>query len=294
MSRIRSRGERSEGAGGGRVSLLAAVLTIVALALASAPAALADSTQSSNWAGYAIHRSGVSFTRVIGAWTQPSATCTAGVPSYSSIWIGLGGYSETSKALEQIGSEVDCSAAGKAISSVWYELVPAPSRTIRMTVRSGDELTASVTVTGHRVRLQLNDLTRRSSFTTTIHASTVDVSSADWILEAPSECAGSYSCRTLALADFGSATFNRASALTTTGHTGSIADRKWDATRITLATAGRHFIETPGNTAGASALPSSLSARGSSFTVTYRGTPTTTSPALAQRQAQVSTAAIVR
>jgi len=74
---------------------LTLVLLAFALSAASAPAALADSTQSSNWAGYAIHRSGVSFTKVIGAWRQPSATCTAGSPAYSSAWVGLGGYSET-------------------------------------------------------------------------------------------------------------------------------------------------------------------------------------------------------
>jgi hypothetical protein len=276
-----------------RRGVTVALATLV-LVLVSAPGALADSTQSSNWAGYAAHRSGVSFTKVMGAWRQPSPTCTAGQPAYSSVWVGLGGYSESSKALEQIGSESDCNAGGKVVSSVWYEVVPAPSRPIRMTVHPGDELTASVTVTGHRVRLALRDLTRGRSFTRTLNASTVDVSSADWILEAPSECTGSYSCQTLSLADFGSATFSGASAVTTGGHTGRIADRRWNATKITLATGGHHFIETQTAAADASASPSSLSSRGSSFTVTYRGSSSPASPAVARAQPRASTAAIVR
>jgi len=272
---------------------LTLVLLAFALSAASAPAALADSTQSSNWAGYAIHRSGVSFTKVIGAWRQPSATCTAGSPAYSSAWVGLGGYSETSKALEQIGSEADCSASGKVVSSLWYEIVPAASRTIRVKVNPGDDLTASVTVTGHSVRLQLDDLTRQRSFTKTVHASTVDVSSADWILEAPSECADSFSCRTLTLADFGSTTFSRASAVTTAGHTGRIADRRWNATKITLAASGRPFIDSSANSGVVSASPSPLAAQGSSFTVTYRGS-SAPSPAVSNTQRRASTAMIVR
>src|SRR5665213_168941 len=108
------------------------ILGALVLVLLVAPAALADTTRSSNWAGYAVHGSHTSFRRVFGAWRQPAATCTAGTPTYSSVWVGLGGYSTTSQALEQIGSEVDCSASGRVVSSAWYELVPAASRNIRM------------------------------------------------------------------------------------------------------------------------------------------------------------------
>jgi Peptidase A4 family len=287
-SEVRSRG-------GPRIGVSAAVVVTLALALAAAPAALADSTQSSNWAGYAVHRSGITFTKVVGAWRQPSAACTPGTPTYSSVWVGLGGYSETSNALEQIGSEVDCSARGKLVSSAWYELVPAPSRTIRMKVQPGDELSASVIVLGHRVRLELSDLTRRTSFTRSVHASIVDVSSADWIVEAPSECSGSGSCQTLALANFGSATFNRASAALNTGRAGSISNRGWNVTRITLATSGRRFIDNAATAAAASALPSSLSAGGRSFKVTYRrSSGAVTASAARARSGALTVAALVR
>jgi Peptidase A4 family len=258
----------------------AAAALAVATALGFASPALADSsTQSSNWAGYAVHRSGVSFRQVSGSWTAPSATCTPGEPTFSSVWVGLGGYNERSKALEQIGTETDCKASGRATTSAWFELVPAPSRTIRMTIRAGDRLRASVNVTGHKVRVQLIDLTRHRSFTRTINDPTLDLTSAEWIVEAPSECAGGYQCQPLPLADFGSATITGARALTAAGYAGSIVNRKWVTTRITLAAGGqRRFVGNSAGAAGVVATPSALSGLDNSFTVTYGSSTTTTSP----------------
>jgi hypothetical protein len=247
------------------------MLGALALVLLGAPAALADSTRSANWAGYAAHGSHVSFHRVFGAWRQPAATCTAGTATYSSVWVGLGGYSQNSSALEQIGSEADCRASGQVVSSVWYELVPAPSRNIRMTVAPGDYMTASVTVNGPDVHLQIADVTRRTSFQRTVHVSQLDVSSAEWIVEAPSECSSNASCQELALANFGSAQFSRATVVKTGGYHGSITDRRWSTTKITLATSGRGFIANPAT--AATAAPSTLTAGGSAFTVTYATAP---------------------
>ncbi len=125
---------------------IAILISGAALALATAPAAAADATASSNWAGYAIHRAGVRYTRVLGAWKQPGATCVRGRQTFSAAWVGLGGYSTTSNALEQIGTEVDCSASGKVVSDAWYELVPAASRRIGLSVRPGDSMSATVSV----------------------------------------------------------------------------------------------------------------------------------------------------
>ncbi len=277
-----------------RAWIAAAIVIGIAAALAGAPAAQAATAQSSNWAGYAIHRSGVQFKRVIGRWRQPNANCVAGNPTYSSVWIGLGGYSESSNALEQIGSEVDCNLSGKAVSSAWYELVPAASRTIRMTVAPGDELSASVSVAGHEVTLTLHDLTRGRSFIRRLRASVIDVGSAEWIVEAPSECTSSFACQTLTLADFGSTSFSHATAVTIGGHTGSISNRRWDVSEITLASSGRHFIGQGGSGASASALPSSLAASGSSFSVTYRSATSVTPAFAASRQRSAPAGSLVR
>jgi len=242
---------------------------MLTLAVAAAPA-LADTSDSANWAGYAVHRSGLSFRRLSATWRQPSATCTIGSPRFSAVWVGLGGYSETSNALEQIGTEVDCGSAGKAVSSAWYELVPAPAQPIALRVRPGDTLAASVTVNGHQVVVTLANETLHRKFTKTLHARTLDVSSAEWIVEAPSSCIGIGSCEMLPLADFGSVTFGHAVAESATGHFGSIGDRAWNWTRIRLRPGAQRFVANRGAVASpGAATPSALSANGTSFKVTY-------------------------
>ncbi len=265
---------------------LGAAAALAALSLMDAPAAFADTSQSSNWAGYAVHHSGVRFDHVLGTWTQPTLTCTPGQPAYSAVWVGLGGYSVSSKALEQIGTEDDCAASGRHVSTAWYELVPAASRTIRLTVHPGDRIRAAVSVTGRQVVLALRDLTRNRSFIKRLNGASVDTGSAEWIVEAPSVCTDVFNCRTLPLADFGSADFRSAGATSVAGHTGSIQDQRWSTTRIDFTEAGRRFV-TQGGAAGvlATAVPSALSANGTAFTVTYQGAPISTPLASTSRVA---------
>ena len=251
-----------------RAGLAAAV--IVAAALASAPTALAKTTTSSNWAGYAVHRPGVSFRQVSGTWTQPSASCVAGPSSYSAAWVGIGGFKPTSDALEQIGTEVDCNPAGKAVSTAWYELVPAPSKTISLAVHPGDAMHATVTVVGHQVTVVLDNLTSHRTFRRSMYAPSIDVSSAEWIVEAPSECISQLACQALPLADFGSVTFDSARATSTAGTTGSIMSPTWWRTKIELTPGSQRFIvaRQTSDSAG-SATPSTLRGAGREFDVTY-------------------------
>jgi Peptidase A4 family len=253
------------------VRLCLVTVLVATAASVCAPAALADATNSSNWAGYAVHHPGVSFRAVSSTWRQPKVRCTPGTPAYSAFWVGLGGYNLHSSALEQIGTEVDCSPSGRIVSNAWYELVPAPPVPIKLIVRPGDLIRASVSVANRRVSVRLHDLTRRRRFHQSMYAPTTDVSSAEWIVEAPSECASAGSCRTLPLANFASATFGSASARTTAGHSGSISDPAWRWTRITLKPGGRRFASygVQGTSAPAAA-PTALSSRGSVFKVDYR------------------------
>ncbi len=246
------------------------IALVAATAAACAPAAFADTTDSSNWAGYAVHRPGVSFRTVSGTWRQPNVSCTPGTPTYSAFWIGLGGYGLNAPALEQAGTEVDCNADGKPISSAWYELVPAPSTPIKLTVHPGDLVRAGVTVAGRRISIRLDDVTSRRGFHKTFSTPTIDVSSAEWIVEAPSDCVSANSCQTLPLADFASTRFGSASVRSSTGHAGPISDPAWRWTKITLTPPGRRFstYQVPGS-AAATAMPSSLLSEGSSFEVSY-------------------------
>jgi hypothetical protein len=242
----------------------------LAVTLAIAPAALAHATQSTNWAGYAVHRAGVTFHRVSASWIQPNATCAAGQPSYSSAWVGPGGYSPTSNALEQIGTELDCNGAGKVVSTAWYELVPAPSKTISLAVQPGDVMRAAVSVTGHRVDVELDDLTSHHSFRKSLYTAAIDVSSAEWIVEAPSECISQFTCQALPLANFGSITFGSANAMSANGAAGTIAGGDWARTKITLTPGPQRLIVSRNSTDTAGmAAPSALRGGGSAFDVTF-------------------------
>ncbi len=258
-------------------------MLVFAAMLIGASAALANTTQSTNWAGYAVHRPGVSFHHVSADWIQPSASCSGGQPSYSSAWVGLGGYSPTSDALEQIGTELDCTAGGKAVSSAWFELVPAPSKNISLAVGPGDAVHASVTVTGNRVVVELDNLTTHHRFRKTLHTHAIDVSSAEWIVEAPSECISQYTCQALPLADFGSVGFESAKVTTTSGTVGTISGTEWARTKISLTPGAQRLIVARGSsdTAG-TAAPSVLRGGGSAFEVTFATAPAKPAPALAR------------
>jgi Peptidase A4 family len=268
---------------------VAGALIFVVAALVGAPVAVANTTRSTNWAGYAIHRTGVSFRQVSATWTEPDATCVPGQPSYSAVWVGLGGYKLTSDALEQTGTEVDCSGAGKVVSSAWFELVPAPSRNISLRVNPGDVVHASVTVTGHQVVVELNDETSHRQFQKTLNAPSIDVSSAEWIVEAPSECLGQNACQALPLADFGSVAFGSVSATTVNGTVGSIRSRIWGRTTIDLiASTQRMLVARSATGVLGTAAPSRLTGHGRSFDVTYAQATAQDSPSFARRLARLS------
>ncbi len=246
-----------------------ALIIAAGLCLWSSPVVLADSTTSANWSGYVAHGSGARFRTVSAQWRVPAASCNSGSTGYSSMWLGLGGFSKTSGALEQTGTETDCTRSGRAVYSAWFELVPSPPHAIDLGVRPGDLISAQVSATGHRVSFLLSDLGNHRTFRYSVRAAQVDTTSADWILEAPSECDGSGQCITLPLADFGQAGFSSARARTAGGHIGSLASRWWRVTKLTLVPQGSRFFAGTAN-AVAEAIPSSLVSGGSVFAVSYR------------------------
>jgi hypothetical protein len=287
--------------------LIPALPVLAAFALAAAPAGAATAdTQaavSENWAGYAIggSESTTNFSDVAGSWTEPTAKCTAsGEPTYSAFWVGLGGSSQASDALEQAGTQADCSAGGQASYYAWYELVPAAPVKLAMTIHPGDKMSSKVTVNGNAVTITVSDATTGASVTKNLTTSSIDTSSAEWIAEAPSECQGQgvSDCQPLTLANFGSVTFTNVSA-TADGHTGTISDSDWTATPVELSPAAEDQygpasgygygysdgvpgggLESSGSqTSSAGATPSALSTDGSSFSVAYSADAADTSTA---------------
>jgi Peptidase A4 family len=211
-----------------------------AAALVAAPTfvpavARASEQVSSNWGGYVAARRPEhgKFTSVSGTWVVPTATCSAGREAYSAVWVGLGGYNEHAKGLEQLGTEQDCNRKGTASYTAWFEILPASSRAIKLNVHAGDSLSASTTVTGRSVTFRIRDLTTGGRYAATRRASATDVSTAEWIVEAPSACAKSGGCTALPLANVGTVQF--ASATAAAGkQTGIAGDAVWSNTTLKL------------------------------------------------------------
>jgi hypothetical protein len=145
-----------------------------------------------------------------------------------------------------------------------------------MRVLAGNLMSASVTVHGHDVTLRVRDLSTGARYTVTKRVPALDVSSAEWIVEAPSVCFESGSCAPLALTDFGSVAFSTATA-TAAAHSGTIADPRWSAEALELRQdAGRALGRPPGrrfNSAGGSvvsATPTMASSASGAFTVAWK------------------------
>src|SRR5436309_16057643 len=103
------------------LATLSIALTCAVVAAAALAAPTAGIDVSSNWSGYAVTGVGstatvastsMSFTDVTATWTQPTAACTPGQSASAAIWVGLGGYTVGSNALEQAGTAADCSSSG--------------------------------------------------------------------------------------------------------------------------------------------------------------------------------------
>jgi peptidase A4-like protein len=240
-----------------------------------------DTQISSNWAGYAVTgldpgvptdttapTAPTTFSGVSGRWVQPKARCRAGRATYSAFWVGIGGYSETSEALEQVGTSANCSAGGRATYAMWYELVPDVSRPIKLKIFPGNVIAASVAVDGTQVTLQIRDLTRKTVATRVLQMSEPDITSAEWIAEAPSACDARGRCFQLPLANFGRVSFSRAS-VTANAHTGVITDPAWSATPIQLVADNASPFGFAGSSA-TGAVPSEVSSDGTSFTIQYQ------------------------
>jgi Peptidase A4 family len=264
-----------------RVVATVAVAAISAALAGTASGATRDiPSVSSNWSGYAISDAAtiagqppsapLTFSSVTATWIQPKVTCTPAADlSFSSFWVGLGGFAEDAPALEQIGTEADCGSGGTPVYFAWHELVPAASVQIPLRIRPGDTITASVNVHGTDVLVQVKNRTRRSSFTKHLQMASPDLTSAEWIAEAPSQC-GAGSCRVLPLANFGSVAFSRIAAIAN-GHPGTMTDPAWTSLPIALVPdSARHSARLSGaggSTAGATAA--AVSPDGRTFSVAW-------------------------
>ena len=256
-----------------------AVLVTGLLTTGAADAGQAALQLSSNWAGYALTSpdptSPATFSGVSGTWAQTAVKCRGNdSDSQTSAWIGLGGYNEGSTALEQIGTGVDCSETGPPSYYAWYELVPQPPISFALQIEPGDVIAASISVKNNLVTLIVRNKTRHTLPDKQQTVKSPDLSSAEWIVEAPSECTGD-ACDMVPLVNFGSVTMSNLSA-SANGHTGSLTSPFWTATPLQLVPGPSQTffggpdegIVTYTSTAGTCA-PTSASGNGTSFEVAW-------------------------
>jgi hypothetical protein len=223
----------------------------------------AATEESTNWAGYAVtHRK--PFTSVTGKWVQPAAMCADLSPTYSAFWVGLGGFSDNSFAVEQTGTLANCSS-GTPSYTAWYELYPKPPVMLKMPVRPGDTFSATVSVSKKTVVIRIKDVTTNKLITKKLHMARPDLGSAEWVTEAPSGCDSAGNCTTLPLTNFGSVAFSHSTA-SVKGHRGRITDPVWSETTIEL----HGDIPNSGSQAGANAIPGAVGPDGGSFAVTWQ------------------------
>jgi Peptidase A4 family len=147
---------------------------------------------SGNWSGYADYSASTKYSKVAGAWTEPTGKCTS-TTSLAAFWVGIDGFK--SGTVEQDGTLIEC-VSGKVHYYSWWELYPTNDiQIVGSTVKPGDKITASVVKSGTKYALKLTDSTTPAnsfSKTATCAATTCVDSSAEWIAEAPSGSSGVY------------------------------------------------------------------------------------------------------
>ena len=105
--------------------------------------------------------------------------------------------------------------------------------TIKLKIFPGDTVTSSVLIKGTDVLVQVKNRTRHTVFTKHLPMASPDLTSAEWIAEAPSACTVIGFCRTIPLTNFGSVTFSKVAALGN-GQGGTLNGPGWELTPIQL------------------------------------------------------------
>jgi hypothetical protein len=209
--------------------------------------------ESNNWSGYAV--TGSLFTQAKGSWIVPVVDCTAVPNSSASFWVGIDGW--VTDTVEQTGTDSDCDGE-RATYYAWYEFAPRGGVTIlSVPVWPGDQMSAEIDYDDPYFTVTITNETTGKSFTTRSTVAGARRESAEWIAEL-----NSYH-----LSDFGTVSFgvdftdvsgtNYAVDSSTTGQISDFGKHVWQS----IMAAGEGLRE---------AVPSSLSADGSSFTVTWK------------------------
>ena len=214
---------------------------------------------------------------VYGSWIVPTVSGSSSGNTYSAVWVGIDGYSDST--VEQIGTEQDV-VNGTPVYSVWWEMYSTgkqqPEQPISsMTIEPGDSITASVqyitsgTYAGDFYlsivdTSQLNDSFSIYASSSQYQSPLAQRSSAEWIVEAPE--VGSNSSN---LANFGSVTFTNAYA---------VIQRSLGPDRLVFVAIGSNQHGLPNGAAYDTTSTVNDSGGESSFVVTYDSTAGAATP----------------
>ncbi len=136
---------------------------------------------SGNWSGYAISGKKGAFRQISGEWIVPLVKPTSS-PTYSSAWIGIDGFKNSSLIQTGTGHE---SIGGVVRYYAWWEILPAAETVIPFPVSPGDHMKASIVKLGSgKWCITLSNLSKSWTFRT-FQRYTGPQTSAEWIMEAP-------------------------------------------------------------------------------------------------------------
>ncbi len=145
-----------------------------------APASL-GLAHSPNWSGYAVE--GGPFTGVSGTFNVPDLNATSTEGDVGE-WVGIDGASNNSLIQAGVGQRYD-PAANSVLTYAWWEILPALSTPISMTVSPGDEMNVTIgQVSGTLWAISITDETTGERFLID-QDYTGPGTSAEWIVEAP-------------------------------------------------------------------------------------------------------------
>lgn len=136
---------------------------------------------SGNWSGYAITGKKGAFQRISGEWRVPYVRPTS-KSTYSSAWIGIDGFKNSSLIQTGTGHEY---VNGAARYYAWWEILPAAETVIPQTVCPGDLMRATIIkVSRSKWSITISNLSRKWIFQT-LQSYSGPQTSAEWIMEAP-------------------------------------------------------------------------------------------------------------
>lgn len=238
----------------------------------SAPAVSNTTASSTGWAGYVAasgKNPGPVVTAIYGSWVV-QAVAPSTRPTFSSQWVGIGGYFTGDLTLIQAGSE-SYSSGGTTNYLAWWQALPGGTNTISRPVGAGDVIQVSVvcidlcTSTTQGWKISVSDHTLGWKFSVTLSYPSKE-KSGEWIEERPAACTRS-NCPLTTLADFGTSTYGKdytrvtqSCSATIGGATLPIGSLPYTQISMFESSSGPLIAQ-----------PSPISADGTSFTVKFFG-----------------------